>query len=330
MLWPEGDRNSINWGEFTMDLVRKSYEVHSEQYDVKGTMSDFGRVAMLKFTYEDKEKEITIKRPSITTTDKEMIALACKEMDTYIGKVMSGEIRERKLMFHYWYIDKIEKPNSELSFVYGHGYVTGHAKIHDSEFINTSVIQNVEVDEFEGMVIIHTKNSAYYCPIEYCDFEKQDKFPQLIPDYEMLRRQYYKKMPDPKIEAGKVLLIVSNFDPYFFNGMYYLPDGAKKRARYTADIKQGTFQDSFLIDAQDYGIDLGYYLHYQSIELFSEQTGGRPFFVENIGDVKLYVKAACGTIALNPGERKEIKRENAEKEATNRLSGNMIPKELIY
>ena len=64
--------------------------------------------------------------------------------------------------------------------------------------------------------------------------------------------------------------------------------------------------------------------------MFEEEVGGRPFFVENLGDVNLYVKAGCGTICLKPGERKEVKGENAEKEATNRLSGNLYPKEMIY
>lgn len=317
-------------GGFPMDLVQKSYEIRSEKYGVKGTVGDYGRFVMLKFESEGKQKEITVRRPSLATTDKEMKAILLKEMESYIEKVLSGEIAERRLMFHYWYVDEMQKPGSEVRMVTGHGFVTGHPKLRDSAFLNTSLVREIEIDEKEGMAILHTKNSAYYCPLAYCDFDKQDGFSDLIPDYERLREKYYGKMPEPETDAGNVLLVLSNFDPYYFHSLVFTPAGSTKRFRYHVEVQNGLFQDSFLIEAKDYGMDLRYYLHFQSIEFFSELTGDRPLFIENIGDVPLCARTRAGAIRLMPGERKEVKKENAEKEDPTLLRGNMIPTEMIY
>ena len=71
---------------------------------------------------------------------------------------------------------------------------------------------------------------------------------------------------------------------------------------------------SCIIQGGDFKIDLRYFPHYQNIEFYSEDTDGCPWFIENIGDVVIYVKTSSGTIKLEPGDRKEVVKENAEDE----------------
>lgn len=58
-------------------------------------------------------------------------------------------------------------------------------------------------------------------------------------------------------------------------------------------------------------MDICWFPHYQNIEFCAERTNGQPLFVENIGDIVLYVEAKCGVIKLELGDRKEVSKENA-------------------
>ena len=235
------------------------------------------------------------------------------------------DYKERKLQLHYWYVN--ERESNGKKYNVGHGVVTGHKRIDDSVFIHTSEALNVEFDEENKEVLIKTRNSLYHCPVEYCRFEMQDKNPDLIPGYEELKNRFKDKIEYPSIEPGKVLLVLANFCDYYFHSVYYVPadsqDGEKKKYRATPHI--GTFQDSFLIDVAETRMDLRYFPHYRNIEFYSEETCGLPWFIENIGDVELYAKTGVGTIRLAPGERKEVKKENAEKEPPMLMDGDLYP-----
>ena len=52
---------------------------------------------------------------------------------------------------------------------------------------------------------------------------------------------------------------------------------------------------------------------------------GCPLYIENIGDVVIYAKTHCGVIKLEPGDRKEVTRENAEKEILVLPNGDLYP-----
>ena len=52
-------------------------------------------------------------------------------------------------------------------------------------------------------------------------------------------------------------------------------------------------------------------------------------FIENIGDIILYVGTKCGTIKLQPGERKEVIKENAETDVKALPSGDLYPAAMI-
>ena len=129
---------------------------------------------------------------------------------------------QRKLMLHYWYVELCEEDGwYETEFLWARGVVSGHYRIQDSKRIHTSYIKKMEVNEEEEELVIYTKNSVYHCPLEYCDFEKQDKHADLIPNYEKIRAKYYGKRTNPSIEEGKVLLVVSKYPAEFMNLTLY-------------------------------------------------------------------------------------------------------------
>lgn len=194
-----------------------------------------------------------------------------------------------------------------------HGIVSGHKKLEDSIFIHTSEVKNIEIDKENSEAIIKTRNSEYHCPLEYCLWRKQDKYPKLIPEYEWIKANYLGKILYPEIEADKVLLVLSNFCEYYFHSLYYKPSGVAERLPFCGDPHIGMFQDSYLISCEGADIDLRYFPCLESVHFYMEVTDGKPLYIENIGDIVLYARTSKGRIRLNPGERKEVTRENAEK-----------------
>ena len=91
----------------------------------------------------------------------------------------------------------------------------------------------------------------------------------------------------------------------------------------------GTFQDSYLINTEDYKVDLRYFPHYQNIEFYSEDTDGCPWFIENIGDIVIFARTSAGTIKLEPGDRKEVTEKNAEDETPILPGGDLYPAGII-
>lgn len=310
----------MNMMEFT------KYEIHSEKHHVSGVITDFHFSLELSFQCNNKSVSIAIERP-FPFSESALKEQAQQIMETYIEKLLSGEIKERKLMLHYWYIQ--EKKDGNSPYLVGRGIVTGHDRLADSTPICTSELNKIELDEVAEEIILHTRNSIYHCPLVYCCFRRQDRAPGLLADYEKIKEKYQGKLTYPSIEPGKVLLVLSNFDEYYFNSLYYQPEGEGGPLEYTGCPHVGTFQDSYLIETDDYRIDLRYFPHYQNIEFYAEDTDGRPWFIENIGDIILYAKTSKGTLRLNPGERKEVKKENAEKDKTVLPGGDLYPAEFI-
>ena len=54
-----------------------------------------------------------------------------------------------------------------------------------------------------------------------------------------------------------------------------------------------------------------------------------PLFLENIGDVPLYAKTACGLIKLDPGERKEVSKENCTNDKVHLADGDLYPAQIL-
>lgn len=206
-----------------------------------------------------------------------------------------------------------------------HGVVSGHNSIQDATYIDTSAVLEIILDKEKEVVLIKTKNSDYQCPLEYCNWRKQDKTPEILTDYEWIREKYKGKIQYPTIEDDKVLLVLSNFDEYYFHSLYYKPSEAQENLEFYGYPHTGMFQDSYLIVCEEGGIEIRYYPHYQNIEFYLVITDGKPLFIENIGDIVLYVKSFIGVLRLDPGERKELKKENVEKKKIVLPGGDLYP-----
>lgn len=233
------------------------------------------------------------------------------------------EKKEQKTMLHYWHVRSREYGNGV--YLSATGIVSGHERLRDTMQIHTSEIKRIVIDDATEEAVIHTRNTVYYCPLRYLDFEHQEEYAELLPEYERLKKAYQGKREYPAIEAGKVLLVLSNFDSYYFNSLYYKETEEEAPAEFMASPHIGTFQDSFLVSAEKGNIDLRYFPHYGNIEFYAECTNGKPWFLENIGSDVLYAKTSCGIIRLEPGERKEVKAENAETEEPFLFGGDLYP-----
>lgn len=300
-------------------MLEEEIEVYSEKNDVRGVIRDYGVVTKLFFTYAGREIEMGIKRNLLSGETYEK--LGQQLIDSYI----SNNPETREITLHNWYLERRENNGEEVCI--GHGVVTGHPSIPDSVSMHTSRVQAVYSDFDNGEVVVTTLNNVYHCPMEYCRWKKQDEYSELISDYAKMKELYQGKIVYPSIESGKVLLVLSNFSEFYFHSLCYVPVNVEdgKRAEYSGYPHIGTFQDSYLIQTDDYSIDLRYFPHYQNVEFYSEDTDGNPLFLENIGDVVLYAKTSAGLIKLAPGERKEVVKANAEKERPVLPSGDLYP-----
>ena len=230
--------------------------------------------------------------------------------------------RQTEVFLHYWYVEDVREDR-----VTAHGIVTGHPKLPDSIDINTSMVQSIEIDsEKEQAIIITRSKTVYHCPLNYCRFERQDEYAHLIPGYEEIKEKYEGKIDRPEIEYGKALLVLSDFDNYYFHSLC-VKDKDGKVSDHSGYPHVGMFQDSFLINS--HGIDLRYYPHYRNIEFYSTQTGGMPLYVENIGRSVIYIKYKGMTFAVQSGERKELCAENAEGDVGKLPDGDLYPAQIL-
>ena len=300
------------------NALKKEIQVYSEKYGVHGKVLDYGVVTKLVFNYNGKDLEVGIHNNPLMNTD--YAQMGQQIMESYIENLSS---KDRKVMLHNWYIEDHLSQRSGR-YALAHGIVTGHTRLPDSIFIYTSKIRETYVNG-EGELVVMTMNTEYHCPLNSCDWERQDQYPDMILEYEKIKAEYKEKALRPSIEPGKVLLVLSNFCHYYFHSLYCIPEGAEQPCEYSGDAHIGMFQDSYLVEADHGRIDLRYFPHFQNIEFYSEHTQGMPLFLENVGDVVLYAKTSVGTIRLNPGERKEVTKENAESETPSLPNGDLYP-----
>lgn len=302
-----------------MGWDKKKIEIYSGKYDLHGVIEDYGVVSNLIFTHNGKEVSMSISLSPLSKEQPEEIGR--KLMESYVEKMAPHN--ERNLQLHYWFIKKVGDG------IVANGIVTGHKKLADATYIHTSAIQTFWIDEDE--LVIKTYNSTYYCPLEYCRFDEQDLYSDVIPDYERIKAKYKDAIKYPSIEKGKVLLVLADFAKYYFHSLYYVPEDSADdtKIEYRSWPHVGTFQDSFLIRSAYGHIDLRYFPHFQNIEFYSEKTTNRPLYIENIGSSVLYAKTHAGTIKLDPGDRKEVIEENTEKENTILPDGDLYPAGII-
>lgn len=241
-----------------------------------------------------------------------------KEITSVTDALLWEEFHKRKLQLHYWYVDE------ECA----HGVVTGHERLRDTTFIHTSKVKEIVIDKENGEAVITTENSVYHCPLEYCMWKKQEQMEACLPEYDWIKENYKNKRQYPAIEEGKILLVLSNFNPYYFNSLYYKPVGAENNLPFRVWRKEGTFTDSCLIGCEGTPIDIKYHSLFREIEIYSENTGSMPMYIENIGDCVLFVNTWKGSLVLLPGERKEVLKKAFEEKQPIRLGGYVYPEEI--
>ena len=216
----------------------------------------------------------------------------------------SNELQKTSL--DYWYIKR--QQNGSL---FAQGLVSGHTDLPDNALISTSEIESVEIRLDEGEAVVITQNTVYHCSFESCLFDKQDKSPDAFDNYDSIREKYYTPSVTPEIEQGKVLLVLSSFDDYYFHSMYATTDDGMIE-EYTHIPHIGMIQDSYLIFSKTGRIDLRYFPYMDGfISFYEVKTFGQPLYIENIGPGEITITESYSSgktvdrLHLNPGERKE-------------------------
>ena len=248
-------------------FLQKETEVYSEKYDIHGVVRDYGVVTKLLFEYDGKNIEMAIDRNPLKGEKYEDVGRDV--IESYVSKLAAPQTG-RKLQLHYWYIREHEIDGVVKTIA--HGIVTGHKKLPDSIDIHTSPVKSVFVDKDEEELVINTENSIYHCPLAYCRFRKQDKYPDMIPDYEEIKEKYKGKQEYPSIEKGKVLLVLSNFEEHYFHSAYCREAADSEPLKLDAFPHIGMFQDSFLILGKNAWINIGYFPGERNIHIYRTRT----------------------------------------------------------
>ncbi len=216
-----------------------------------------------------------------------------------------------------------------------HGSVTGHRKFRDSTRIHTSKLLEYRIDWEKAELYARTRSTEYHCFLEHWDYDRQEKTQvygeqgekllECLAEYNKVKSLFYDRYPDPEIQPGKVLLVLANYEEYYFHSLYYVWKEGEKRSGFVGCPHVGNYQDSYLINTEDYRIDLRYFPHEGNVEFYVEETDECPWYIENIGTATLYARTSKGVLKLLPGARKEVCRENAETEPPVLHDGDLYP-----
>lgn len=300
-----------------------------EACGIKGQVCDYGMAIKLEFDYEGKKHEIGLSRG----LDDDLEQTGTKVMETVISRLLGKGSQPR---LYNWYISGDDKQ--------AHGNVKGNPKIMDTTFIHTSTVNGVEIDFLGEEALIATRHTLYHAPLAHCDIDTQAQFPDMLPEFDKIKEKYSEgKIADPRlfaekerkivfptIEQGKVLLVLSDFDEYYFHSLCVIGEDGEP-LRYSAHAHIGTFQDSFLIQTDDEKcmIDLRYFPHYGNIEFYASATNGMPLYAENIGESTLYIELHKMMFSLKGGERKELCEQNACEDIDGLPNGDLYPAQFL-
>lgn len=217
---------------------------------------------------------------------------------------MSTEQEKKSASLHYWYV--YDKDGHRRAC----GNITGHEDHNDGTDVRTSEVEDIVIDYSKGEAVITTKHTIYRCPLEYCAFEKQDKYPDIIPNYESMKSLYRNKVIQPEIENGKILLVLSNFNEHYFNSLCIKDENGEKY-KYIHRIHLGMVQDSVLINLINERlftplVSLSYFPFFNFIEFYHTRLAGLPLYVENIGTSILEIRILGNNFSVRPKERIQV------------------------
>lgn len=217
---------------------------------------------------------------------------------------MNPEQEKKPAFLHNWHI--LEKYGKRRAY----GNITGHHAHIDGTVVGTSSVENIVVDYNNGEAVITTKHTIYHCPLEYCDFDKQDEYPEIIPNYTSMKSLYKGKVTCPEIEPGKILLVLSDFNLYHFNSLC-VKNNSGEKYDYVYHVNQGIVQDRVLMtlirkNTDVPQIDISYSPILNFIEFQRIHLSGLPLFIENIGISGLEVRISGKNFSVSPNERIRI------------------------
>ena len=305
----------------------KVYEIYSKKYELMGKITCLDGNAGVSFHYNKTFYSTSVKEELPEDDLEEIRAIGVRVLEEHLENIIKGKVETRKVYLFNWHIEPFE--HKGLTYIRAVGNVVGHYRFEDSDWLHSSDIEAIEVDEESSEVIICTRNTRFFCKIDSWDFEEQDLYVDVFPNYEYYKNRYKIEKKEVAIEPGKVLLSISNYDSYYFHDFYYMAEDATEPVQYISKPHVGSFQDSYLIQSIDGKLELRYFPHSGNIEMYTEQTNGMPFFIENVGTEKLFAQTSVGIIKLEPGERKEVIKENAEKEDMILPGGDLYPATII-
>ena len=216
------------------------------------------------------------------------------------------------IRLYQWFLKKHEKTDGQVFFV-ACGNVTGHSGIMDTTYIHTSPMVGYEILEGSEEILIHTRNSNYYCGMADFDFEAAETY-EAIPEWEELSQPYRNAMKSYEVPDQSALIVYSDHCEYFFDYAAVRMKGELIELSMTVQV--GTMQESVVINGDDTPmegyIDIGYYPHYRHMEYYSCYIGGVDIYIENAGDNTIYSTFDIGVIKLEPGQRKLVSKDNIE------------------
>lgn len=135
-------------------------------------------------------------------------------------------------------------------------------------------------------------------------FETTKKYNTIIPDYELIKKESKVKKKEAIIEAGKVLLVISNKERYYFENLYCVPEGKKKRIDINIKVHLGMMDDSYLI--RGVGVYIRYFQQNNYLKFYLIDTNQMPLYIQNNGDSFVEIEMKERKIEIKVGERKEI------------------------
>lgn len=235
---------------------------------------------------------------------------------------------------HHWYLEKLSEPDGKISYV-ARGNVTGHLRLQDTDFIYTSTVCAVNVDEGLEEAIIQTNNTEYRCRLSECNFDKPDTYDMIDKLDEYAKKYNVKKTYDLPDDA--ILIVLSDHETYYFEAAFVKEAGIVYEGSMYPHI--GMLQDSCLIsfqkhrEAHDYDkqIDIRYFPHAGHLETYGWETEGLPVYLENAGESVIYYTTYEGVMELKPGKRKLVCKENVLKDGKKQFlsRGDLYPAQML-
>lgn len=193
-----------------------------------------------------------------------------------------------------WYLtEHLLKDTKEKCYV-AHGVVSGHPKLADGDFINTSIIEEIRLDSSNNCLIMltHSKNE-YMLLLADIDFDGFEKTRDYLEEFNVptlsLRKCLKLHHEAEEDILSKVENVLQNNELYLqFYGVFAQKAFFKNDAGEIREIRVtphiGMFQDSYLITDFERGeVDFRYFDSLNGIEPYHWSDGLKALRIDNAG-----------------------------------------------